>query len=467
MNIVFGVILGILILTLVVTIHEFGHFIVAKRNGVKVNEFGIGFPPKAKTWLHVPVKEAAKYCKRFKLNDVITARIIKKAERRLKRQTRNKKKWIWIPLPKDEWYEEVDGEFIPKKQDYLVFSLNYLPIGGFCAMDGETNIDTRPGTFGASSFWSKTKILFAGVTFNWLLAFVIFTVLAWLGTPEFFENQFRFANDTETISTSSIVIHEVVKDSPAEKAKLQKDDVLLEARYENDVTKIETSSALTNFNRAHAGQTVTYKVRRIEEVIYDCDKAPCPSRKVESERTIDATLNNTDAEYLLGITMTQNGQTRYRSTWSAPVVGLVNTVQLTGETYRGIGMLFANLFSGIVDQFNADETVRSGGQAKIQMVGDSVTGPVGIIGVIFPAFADTGLVNILFLAAMISVSLACMNVLPIPALDGGRWLLIAIYRALKRPLTPETENKIVSRAFMVLLALAAVITILDIFKILR
>ena len=103
----------------------------------------------------------------------------------------------------------------------------------------------------------------------------------------------------------------------------------------------------------------------------------------------------------------------------------------------------------------------------IEAAGDSVTGPVGIIGVMFPAIAQTGITNILFLAAIISISLACMNILPIPALDGGRWFLIVLFKILHRPLTPETENKIVSRAFMVLLVIAGLITVLDVMKILR
>lgn len=123
-----------------------------------------------------------------------------------------------------------------------------------------------------------------------------------------------------------------------------------------------------------------------------------------------------------------------------------------------------NLISGAFRQFSPDEVVREEGQSAIQAAGDSVSGPIGIIGVIFPAFASTGASNLAFLAALISVSLACMNVLPIPALDGGRWLLIAIYKLRKKKLTKETEERIVSRAFMVLLMLIVVISILDIVR---
>ena len=186
-----------------------------------------------------------------------------------------------------------------------------------------------------------------------------------------------------------------------------------------------------------------------------------------TEKEVAIKLNEESEKYILGISMSQFGLNKYRATWSAPIVGIVNTVQLTGETYSGLGQLVGNIFSGVANQFSPDETTREEGKAKIEAAGDSVSGPVGIIGILFPAIAQTGVTNVLFLTAIISISLACMNVLPIPALDGGRWFLIVLFRLLKRPLTPETENKIVSRAFMVLLILAGFITILDVMKILR
>ena len=466
MDIFFGVIIGILVLTLVVTVHEFGHFIVAKRNGVRVLEFGIGFPPKAKTWLHVPVKEVERYCKKFKYLDARAEKILARARKKIKKQKKNETKWMFIPLPKDEWYEETDEGTVPKKQDYLIFSINWLPIGGFCQMDGETNIDTRKGTFGAASFWSKTKILFAGVAMNWLLAFVIFTILAWTGMPEMFDNQYRVSGDSYKISETVVTVKQVVEDSPADKAGFLEGDTILSAT-DSDGESIEINSVytLTDFNEENAGEEVEYLVRRTVKSQVQCIKAPCPEVEAETEVELPATLNNSDAEYRLGISMGQSGQTLYRSTWSAPIVGAVNTVQLTGETYRGIGKLIGDIFSGVTSQFSADETVRAEGSAKIGAAGDSVSGPVGIVGVLFPAIAQTGLTNTLYLMAIISISLACMNVLPIPALDGGRWFLIALFRLLKRPLTPETENKIVSRAFAFLLILAGIVTILDVMKI--
>ena len=80
---------------------------------------------------------------------------------------------------------------------------------------------------------------------------------------------------------------------------------------------------------------------------------------------------------------------------------------------------------------------------------------------------SSGINTLLLLSAVISISLAVMNVLPIPALDGGRWLLILIYRLRKKKLTKETEEKIVGRAFAALLIIVAIVTVLDILRIMR
>ena len=143
------------------------------------------------------------------------------------------------------------------------------------------------------------------------------------------------------------------------------------------------------------------------------------------------------------------------------------TIQMTGETFKGIGTLIYNLFDGAISQFNTNEDVREEGKEALEMAGDSVSGPVGIIGVLFPSFLSMGIESLMFLVAIISISLACMNVLPIPALDGGRWLLIAIYKLRKKELTKEIEEKIVSRAFTAILILALVVTVLDVMRLVR
>lgn len=353
MNIFLGVIVGLLVLMLLVIAHEFGHFVMARKNGVRVLEFGIGFPPRAVAWIKDP--ETHKW-RKLKRSEWETSGVMGTVTSKGKKAKTNDQKLI------------ADG---------LVFSLNWLPIGGFCQMDGESAVDEREGTFGAASFWKKTKILFGGVAMNWLVAWIILTILAWTGMPQFLPGQFTVNADTRVEDSANIVV----------------------VSTDEEGNEVETP------------QKLSY------------------------------------------------------STWSAPIVGAGVTLQITGETFRGVGQLIWDLVSGVGRLFSFDDAVREGGQEALEEVKNSVQGPVGIVGQLFPMFTSAGINNLAFLAALISISLACMNVLPIPALDGGRWLLIAIYKIRKKELTQEMEQKIVSRAMLVLLALILVVTVLDVTKI--
>lgn len=440
MDIFVGIIIGLIVLMFLVTAHEFGHFLMARKNGVRVLEFGICFPPRAIAWIKDP------------------------------------KTGKWRRLPRSEWEKEKISKTVLSDGDKtkalaergLIFSLNWLPIGGFCQMDGESAADTREGTFGKASYWAKTKILFGGVMMNWLVAFIILTILAWTGMPEFLEGQFTVASDTRT-ERMPVQITSVAKDSPAEKAGLADEDYILAINGE----EVKNTDEITKLNQEHAGEKITYKIRRNvncdsdnESIYEECKEATAEQSILPVERELTAKLNPKDSEYLLGVTMASSQAMSY-STWSAPIVGAGLTLQITGETFKGVGMMIWNLISGIGSQLSFDATVRETGKEAISAVGDSVSGPVGIIGVLFPAFTSAGPANLAFLAAIISISLACMNVLPIPALDGGRWFLITIFKLRKKKLTKDIEEKIVSRAFIALLALIFIVTILDIVRIAR
>lgn len=432
MNILIGVIVGLLVLMILVTLHELGHFIMARRNGVNVLEFGIGFPPRAIAWVKDP------------------------------------KTGKWKRLPRKEWSKDSatkvvfsDGKDKTFAQKGMIFSLNWLPIGGFCQMDGESAADDRKGTFGASSFWAKTKILFGGVAMNWLVAAVILTILSWTGMPEFLDNQFTIAEDTK-IDWIPVRVTTVAENSPAANAGIMKDDYILSI----DGNVVKYASDITEYDKERAGQEVTLGILRGQiancDDVPECDGETCTNCGQESAvANITVRLNEADADYLLGVSM-ESSRTFTYSTWSAPLVGVGLTAQITGQTFQGIGQMVWNFFHGVGSLLSFDDNARQVGRAEISAVGDSVSGPVGIIGILFPTFTSAGPANLAFLAAIISISLACMNVLPIPALDGGRWLLIAIYKLRGKKLTKETEEKIVSRAFIVLLALMFIVTILDI-----
>lgn len=387
-NLIFGIIIGLISLTFLVALHELGHALAAKKNGVKLKEYAIGFPPRIKN---------------FKAK---TDKI----------------------LPKD-----------------TKISIGTIPLGGFVRLQGEHDSDSKKGDYGAASFWGKTQILFAGVAMNWLVAFVIFTILAIFGMPKLLPNQFYLSSDAK-ISGGGVQVSVISKDSPAEKAGLNKNDTLLEFNGK----KVENSTKIRQDLKNNAGKTVSLKVSRNGKEL---------SKNVK--------LNEKGNNGFLGAVLS-DGMQKIHSTWSAPIVGLGTTAQFTGETFKGVGELFVNFFGGIFEKVIPNSDSQKNANAQLSKAGESVSGPVMVIGGIFPNIVSMGMDMILMLTAIISISLACMNVLPIPALDGGRWFMTFIFRALlKKPLPKETEENINGWSFLVLMGLSVLIIVLDFTKIFR
>jgi regulator of sigma E protease len=379
MELILGIIVGAIALTFLVAVHELGHAIVARRNGVVVEEFGIGFPPK-----------------------------------------------VWAK----------------KLKNGVLFSVNALPLGGFVKLQGEHDAARKKGDYGAATFWVKTKILLAGVLINWLTAVVLFTILALTGLPKVIPNQFSIPSDTTTFS-SPVTLSAVEANTPADKAGLKKGDAIV--RFAGQ--QVLTTDALLKATKDNKGKKV--------EVIYN--------RGGNEQRTF-ATLrgDNNDKKGYLGVGTAQ--QDSMRSTWSAPIVGVMLTGQLTGATFDGLGKLVGNLVMGLGSQLSGNEKTRQDGGKDLQTAGDSVAGPIGILGVLFPAAQQAGLSTVILVTALISLTLAVMNVLPIPALDGGRWFTMAVFRLLKKPLTKDREEKIQAAGFLTLMALVVVVTVLDVTK---
>lgn len=384
---ILGIITGLIILVLLVVLHELGHAIVAKRNGVVVEEFGVGFPPKA-------------------------------------------------------WAKKVRQSVLGKN---VLVSVNWLPLGGFVKLKGEHDSAEGEGSYGAASYWTKTKILLAGVLVNWVTAVVLLSVLSLSGIPKILDDQFTVAGDTQIIR-EPLQVASVGIDSPAAQAGLKQGDKLLRFNGAEMANPIE----LTKLSASHKGEQV--------EIIYD---------RNGTEYTTKAMLrqSNDDKKGYLGISTIQ--REKMRATWSAPIVGVASTVQFTAATLAGTGQIAWNALVGFVQSLSFDQTVRESGQKGLATVSGSVAGPVGILGVIFPQAQAAGIEQLIFLTAIISLSLAVMNVLPIPALDGGRWFTMTLFRLLKQPLTKEREEKIQTIGFMVLMGLVLLVTWADIGKLFK
>jgi regulator of sigma E protease len=384
MDVIFGIIIGIVVLTILVVVHELGHGLVARRNGVIVEEFGVGFPPKA-------------------------------------------------------WGKKLKHSILGKN---VFYTINWLPLGGFVKLQGENDSASGKGDYGAASFWQKTKILLAGVFMNWLVAALLLTILAAVGMPRILPDQFTVPADTQ-IQSQPVELVTIVADSAAKKAGLQEGDKIL--RFAGQpVLKAENLSDLSKENK---GKTV--------EVIYSRDN-------IEKFTKVSLRANNSDGKGYLGAGSAQ--QELIKASWSAPIVGIGTTVQLTVVTLQGLGEVLGQAVGGLVMQLSPDSATRKAAQKNLSNVGDSVAGPVGIFGVIFPAAEKAGVRQLILLSAIISLTLAVMNALPIPALDGGRWFVTAVYRLLKKPLSKQTEEKIHGTGFMILMGLVILVTIADISK---
>lgn len=384
MELLFGIIVGVIALTFLVVVHELGHAIAAKRNGVVVEEFGVGFPPRA-------------------------------------------------------WGKKIKETFIGKN---VLFSINWLPLGGFVKLKGEHDAADKKGDYGAASFWAKTKILLAGVFINWVTAAVLLTILAITGLPQVIPNQFTVPSDTTTIK-GPVQLASILGDSPAKKAGFETNDKIIRFAGQD----IDSSQEMIDVSRANKGKTVT--------VVYVRDG-------VESSKPV--TLG-TGSGSVFGAGIGQTMQTR--STWSALIVGVGVTWQLTVETLKGIGTLVVNLATGIVNQFSGDAATREAGNKEVGAVGESVAGPLGIFGILFPAASQAGPTQLILLVAFISIGLAVMNILPIPALDGGRWTTMALFRLFRKKLTKEREEKIQAIGFMSLMALVVLVTVADVGKLIK
>lgn len=386
-------IIGLILFIGLVVVHELGHFIVARRNGVEAEEFGIGFPPRV-------------------------------------------------------WKKRIKS----KKGDYD-FTINALPLGGFVKLKGEHDSDTEKGTLGAATLWVKTKIMLAGVVMNLITAFLLFTVLALLGMPKLVDNQFTVQSDTK-ISRQTVLIGYVEPGSPAQNAGLQVRDQLKSiGKVGADPTAVTSQEAIPGLTRQFAGQTVELKYVRDKEPktvtlqIRSADEVNA-SRKSEN--------NNQPTKGYLGISPIEY-QLR-RSTWSAPVVAAGIIKQFTELTMKGLGSALSGLGSILAGTTTGNSEARRNGQAQAS---EQVSGPVGIF-VILKESSNAGILYILMIIAVISLTLAIMNGLPIPALDGGRLFVMLVSRGIGKPLSAKTEEWIHGTGFVALMILFLLITVVDV-----
>lgn len=383
--------LGFLLFIGLVLIHEFGHFYAAKRSGVKVLEFGLGFPPRA-------------WAKRLKSG--------------------------------------------------MLFSLNLLPLGGFVRLKGEHVAAKQPGSYGAAPLASKTKIMLGGVVMNLLAGLVLLTILAATGLPVVYDkssagqDQFTVARDTQ-ISHDYVYIDEVQAGSPAASAGLKEHDILQSVTVSGHTLNVGSAQQLHELTKTLAGQVVTIGYKHEGQ-------QRSANLQMLSQSVVQASLKSDQPKGYLGVSTTD--LLVRRSTWSSPIVAVGITGQLVKLTAQGIWHALAGLGSLVAGGATGNTTARQNGQAEAS---NQAGGPVAV-GVILWDSGSLGLSFVLVVIAVVSLTLAFINILPIPALDGGRLAVTYLYRLFKKPLKRSTEERIHGTGMAVLMVLFLLITIGDV-----
>lgn len=360
-----SIVIFIVVLVVLIVAHEFGHFIIAKKSGIRVDEFGVGFPPK-----------------------------------------------LW-----------------GKKMGETEYTVNAIPFGGFVKIfgenPGEPTIDTDPRSFSNKPREIQALVVAGGIIFNILFAWILISAGYMIGMPASQDS----APFGAPVRNSAVVITEVRAETPAATAGLVAGDAIKALRAPDATLAPKGAGEIGPFIAAHAGEELA--------IAYERNGKP-------GEVTVTPVEGVVPDRAAIGIAMDDIGTVRlwpHQALWQ----GGVMTASLTAETAKGIAQFFKDLFV-------RDEAALA-----------QVMGPVGLVGVVGDA-ASVGFSYLLLLAALISINLAIINLIPFPALDGGRLLFIAIEAARGKAINPRVTNTANAVGFALLIALMVLVTWSDIAK---
>lgn len=347
------ILIFVLALSILVLVHEFGHFFAAKITGVKVEEFGLGLPPK-----------------------------------------------IW-----------------GKKFAGTVWSLNWLPIGGFCRLEGEDLADQKflksKTSFVSKNPWQKALIVLGGVLMNLVLAVAVFSmVYAILGVP----------TDTDKVKVIG-----VAENSPAKEAGLMEGDWI---KSVNGVV-INSPSQLTLEIAKYKGKTAELKINNEKLIIVNVRENP-----PEGEGSMGVAISNREMVKM-----------KWYEGYKGVVAGFKEAYYWGKIIFEGVTKMIGSLFMGQAPK--------------------DVSGPIGMFEATSSINKNHGLLAVIHFFGIVSVNLAIVNVLPFPALDGGR-IIFVLYELLTRRRANQKFEAIVNNIGMViLLSLILLVTIGDVVRILQ
>ena len=339
----------ILILGVIVLIHEFGHFIFAKKAGIYVYEFSIGMGPRIFKWT--------------------------------------------------------------RKNDETEYSIRLIPIGGFVQMAGEEIEDDpevpKDKKFSVKTFGQKFMTVIAGIMNNFLLAiFLFFLIALFNGAPQ-----------------NKAIVGEISEDYPAYTSGLKEGDRILKVNGKNAATYDTLALEL----QVNTGKNIKLEVDRNGQT----ETVNLKPKKVKE---------NGEEVYRYGFTITDEVETGF---FASLKYAFSKTFSLLHQMILVIGYL-------VTGNLNLN----------------ALAGPVGIFGIVGTA-ADAGIWSVLSLIALLSVNVGFINLLPLPAFDGGRLLFIIIEKIKGKPVDPRLENTIHAVGFFLLMALMLLITYNDIIRLIK
>ena len=353
----------IVLFALIILFHEFGHFIAAKWARTRVEEFGIGFPPRL-------------FGKQF-------------------------------------------GE--------TLYSVNLLPLGGFVKIFGEDDGNPEdPCNFASKPIWVRAGIIAAGVFMNIFFAFLLYTGGHMVGLPTTIESDELAARAHDV----RVQIIEVAQDSPASLGGLQPGDTIVELRAGEETLPIVRTQDVREFVSRHTAEVIALEIARGSE---------------RQEIAVTPRSDPPAGQGALGIAMLRTGIVSY-PIWEAPLRGAETTFATLRALIDGFGMMFGRLFAGD------------------GLAGD-VTGPVGIARMAGD-IGGLGLIYLIPFAAFLSLNIALLNVVPFPALDGGRLFFLLIEFVKRSPVDRRVERVVHMVGFAILLLMMLAITFRDVEKLL-
>lgn len=366
------------VLTIIVLVHELGHFLAARWRGIGVEEFGLGFPPRIIGWQRDP-------------NNPKKSRLI-------------------------FWNKKIQSG------EPTVYSLNLIPLGGFVKIKGEDGqYSNEKDSFSAKKIWERSLVVLMGVFGNVFLTFILFTVGFSIGFPQALGDKI---SSQAIVSERQVKIVSILKESPAEKANLLPGDVLLKV----DGQEIVSTDWFRKYVREHINQEMQLVVKRDSNIL---------------ETKISSTLLPPNQTPGIGVAIADVGFVRYPF-WLAPFESLKAIGLLTKTVILYFGEILKNLFAR-------------------QAVSLELAGPVGI-AVLTGEAAKLGWLYLLQFISLLSLNLAIINVLPFPALDGGRFLFLLIEKIKGRPVSQKVESFVHNLGFILLLILVVFVTYQDIFR---